>query len=173
MTAQGGLTWMHTSCERASLHRHTLGRKAKVNTHSLASSSWETQRPGKARGRCPLRTQPAGEMTPPFPPHQLPHSHLPLSCAQQSSAFDTRLITVIRYFIAWGRLKQSFWRAFWPSLSQICIPFHSAISSLRIYPRVCVCMCMCCLCKDVHCCTVCNHKKRGLLNVCWFKEWSS
>lgn len=53
MTDPGPLTWTHTSCKRASLCRHTLESKAKVNTHSLPSSSWETLQPGKARGQWP------------------------------------------------------------------------------------------------------------------------
>lgn len=138
MTDTGLLTWTHTSCERALLHRHTLESKAKVNTHSLVSSSWETQRPGEARGQRLLHTQPVGEMTPPFPTHQLKHSHLPLCCAQQSSTFDTRQIAVIRNFVAWVRLEQSFWKAFWQFLSQTCISIDVAISPLRIYPHKCV-----------------------------------
>ena len=53
MTDLGPLTWTHTSCERAPLPRHTLENKAKVNTHSLVSSSWETEQLGKARGQWP------------------------------------------------------------------------------------------------------------------------
>ena len=112
-----------------------------------------------------LHTQPAGEVTPPFPPRHLTHSHLPLCCAQQSSTFDTRRIAVTRNFVAWGRLERSFWRAFWQYLPQTSIPFDSAILPLRIYPHKCVdvcvyvCVCMCvsmcvCVCvyihKDVH-----------------------
>lgn len=142
MTDPGLLTWTHTSCERALLRRHTLESKAKVNTHSLVSSSWETQQPGEARGqRHPPHTAHRGNDPAVSSPPSDTLTPSSLLCSAKPN-FDTRQIAVIRNFVAWGRLEQSFGGAFW----QICFPLTSNFTSKNLSTQVCVYVCVMCLC---------------------------
>lgn len=122
MTDLDPLTRTHTSCERAPLPRHTRESKAKVNTHSLASSSWETEQPGKARGqRSPPHTARRGNDPSVSSPPSDTLTPSSLLCSAKLD-FDKGQIAVIRNFVARDSLDNRFRKHFGNLFPKLTLP---------------------------------------------------